>query len=364
MEQRDNLLEVIKTLFQYKKQIIGTVAAVGIGAVIIALTLPVYYQSILKMYPASQDLAAVENIFGRQSGRTYYYGTDEDVDRVMSIAQSGLLANFLIDSFDLYTVYDIDKTDSKASYYVLETFEDFFKVKQTKENGIELSLEDEDPQRAAAVVNTAFYKIDEIGQQLIKNSQVKLFSTVEKGVIGQQQNLNNNVEELRQLREKYGIYNVETQGEVIAGNLLKAQSQLSNDSVKLAYYKKIGKRDSVRIIEMRVNATRQQVISLNNTLQKFNTGLGQVAALQEQQEIIASSIARDQEQVQRLRSAYESTFPTVLLLERGQVPVIKSRPQRTLIVLVSMIVAFIFMAMGVLVYDHYKDVDWKNIINS
>jgi len=363
MEKRDNLLEVIKTLFRYKKHIISTVGLVGIGAAIIVMLLPVYYQSTTKFYPASQDLAAVENIFGRSSARTYYYGTDEDVERVMAIAKSNELALHLIDTFNLYKVYDIDTSDARASYYVMEAFEELYNVKQSKENAIEVSIEDEDPDLAAAIVNEAHRKINETGQELIKFSQYQTFSTIENGFIDRDTLLRNVEKELQELREKHGIYNVESQGGDMASQIGKLTSSVQADSIKIAFWKIQGRRDSVRNISIRRSANQQEITSLQGRLNNFNEGLSKVASLLEIQEVASGEMAYDREQLNRIKSAFNSSFPTTMLLEEGKPAVIKSRPKRTLTVLAAMVLAFIFCVFGVLIFDNYKDVDWKEVVD-
>jgi LPS O-antigen subunit length determinant protein (WzzB/FepE family) len=69
------------------------------------------------------------------------------------------------------------------------------------------------------------------------------------------------------------------------------------------------------------------------------------------------------ERYKQVKSASESDFPTTLLLEAGAVPVIKSRPKRTLIVAAAVAVAFVFSVIGVVVFDTYRDVNWREIMH-
>jgi len=76
------------------------------------------------------------------------------------------------------------------------------------------------------------------------------------------------------------------------------------------------------------------------------------------------SLLRLEENDKVLSVAYKSDSPAVLLVEEAVVPVIKSRPRRAYIVIVSTILAFIFSIIAVLLFDTYKDVNWKEIINA
>lgn len=364
MENKDHLLEVIKTLFRYKKYIIYTVGSVAIGAAIIVLLVPVYYESTTIFFPANQDLAMPENIFGTSNAKMEYYGTDEDASRVEGIAESRELAEFLIDKFDLYEVYDIDTSSVRAPYYVMEAFSDNYNVVRTNENSIEISVEDTDPKRAAAMVNSARDKINEIGQRLIKESQAMTMNTFETGFNQREALLADLNDSLQILRERFGIFNTVTQGETMATQIVSVESKMQADSSNLEFYKNqkySGWSDSVRVISARIAAQELEVKSLQKNLEKYNQGLAQVMMLEEEHQSASEQLGEDRERYNQFKSAYTTGFPTTLLLEAGEVPVIKSRPQRTLIVAAATVLAFIFCVIGILIFDNYKEVDWKEV---
>jgi uncharacterized protein involved in exopolysaccharide biosynthesis len=50
------------------------------------------------------------------------------------------------------------------------------------------------------------------------------------------------------------------------------------------------------------------------------------------------------------------------LIERAEVPLYKSRPKRSIIVLACTVAAFLFSIGAVLVIESYKQTDWKGIM--
>ena len=92
MEHKENLLDVLKTLFKWKKTILGICILTGIGSILYALTLDNYYQAATVFYAANHDLAKPDPV-GTNGLPKNYYGTGEDLDRILTIAQSnpGLL---------------------------------------------------------------------------------------------------------------------------------------------------------------------------------------------------------------------------------------------------------------------------------
>ena len=161
----DNLLGVLKTLFKWKKQIFLVCLIAGIGSVIISLLLPVYFQATTVFLAASPDQAKPELIFGSGTLEGEYYGNENDIDRILTIAESSELFDFLIDTFNLYQHYKIDSTANRAPYRVKKKLAKLYDVAKTKRDAIELSVEDQDKELAAAIANTARRKINEILQR-------------------------------------------------------------------------------------------------------------------------------------------------------------------------------------------------------
>lgn len=364
MEYKDNLLGVIETVFKWKKAIIATCAVTAVGAAIVALLLPVYYKSTTIFYAASPDLAVPEAIFGTSAEAPDYYGTEKDVDRILGIANSGEVAAFLIDSFDLYQRYDVDTTSPRAPYYVALELESHFDVKKTKYDAIELSIEDQDKETAARMVNAARDYINTVAQRLVKESQAKTVRTFEANIAQKEADMRALNDTLRQLRLRYGVYNTKAQSENLSELIATAESKLNLSRAKLqALQAAKFSRDSITLLQANINGFESQLAQLYIRLDTFNKGMAQVDYLVESQLQASEQLAEDKEHYKQSKAAYSSEFPAMFLLEPGTVPVIKSRPKRALMVVAATAIAFIFSVLGVIVFDTYRDVNWREVLH-
>ncbi|MCB0628404.1 MAG: hypothetical protein KDD15_01690, partial [Lewinella sp.] len=115
---KDNLLDVLRTIFRWKKAILYLCLAAGIVAAIVVLVVPVYYQASTVFFVASPDQSTPELIFGNSLSEPELYGDESDIDRLLTIAEGNELVEFLIDSFQLYEHYDIDRNNAKAPYNI------------------------------------------------------------------------------------------------------------------------------------------------------------------------------------------------------------------------------------------------------
>ncbi len=340
MENKDNLLTVISTLFKWKKPILYTCLIAGLLS-LFSFLLPNYYESHTIFYAASPDLTKPDPI-GSFNPERDYYGENEDVDRLLTIAESSELVNYLIDKFDLYTVYDIDTTKVKAPFKVKEAFLKLYKVVRTKYDAIELSMEDKDPQLAADIVNAAREKINAMALQLIKSSQKQQMDTYDRNIKDKKDHLIVLNDSLSSIRKRYGVYNTETQSEILAELLAKAEA--NNARNKGAGYDR-----EIKLLETKIA--------------KFSTGMGIVDQLDALHEEASEQLGIELERLKQVMAIHGAEVTAVHLIETGSVPVVKSRPRRSIILVASVLIAFLFSVFAVLLLENYKDVNWQEITN-
>ena len=365
MEHKDNLLGVLKTLYKWRKPIVYLCTAVAIGSVVISLLLPNYYESTTIFYAASPDLAKPE-VVGVNEKDKEYYGESEDMDRVLTICESSKIADYLIKKYNLYEHYDIDSTRKKAAHKVKKAFLKHYEVVKTKYDAIEITVEDEDPQIAMNMVNDARIMVNDLGQQLIKNSQLESIKKQEQQLLEQKKNLKALGDSLAKLRNTYGIYNTVSQSELLAELLAKSESNLTRTKARLTQLQTTGgvRRDTITKLRSNITGYEEEVKSLNARIDHFNKGMSIVDALEQEHKEARDQTGLDNERLKHYRAAHQSPFTAIYLIEPGELPVVKSRPVRSVIVLASVFVAFLFGVIGVLLLEAYRDFNWKEIIDA
>jgi len=363
MENKDNLLGVIKTLFKWKKQLIFLCAATGIGSIILVFILPVFYKATTTFLAASPDQAKPELVFGKGNLEAEFYGSASDIDRLMILSGSNDLVDFLVDSFDLYNVYDIDPDHPKAKYVVKKEFFSLYDITKNKRDGIVLTVEDKDKERAAALANAAREKINEQALLLIKESQKKAIKTYENDITGKEKKLHSVGDSLAGIRKQYHIYNVEAQTENLTNQLSEAEAKLTRNSVRLEALKESGKipRDSIIQIEAMVKGLEAEVKSLDTKMNDLNNGLADFIAFEQEYMEANRQLSDDKERLKIYNAVLNSDVPAVYLVESASVPVVKSKPNRKIIVLAAVVCAFLFGVIGILLFENYKDINWREL---
>lgn len=362
MTNNENLVGTLRILWQWRKKIARVVVIATLGTALISFFLHNYYKSSTIFYAASPDLFKPEQLFGGDKS-VDYYGTDSDIDRLLTIANSNELVEYMVKHFNLYAHYDIDSTKKNASFKMKERFFELYNIQKTKYDALELSVEDVDSKFSAEMANEARNKIDQIAQSLIKNSQEKLMESVTKDIEHRQKDLIVLGDSLSFLRKKYGIYDLSS-GEVLAGKVAEAESNYNMSKAKLKVLEKDPhvKRDTLAMIRANTKGYEEELISLtadssksNFNIKRFNEGISHVTIITQMHGSVRDQLSRDINRLGELKAAYDNKISAIHLIETAIEPVQKSRPKRSIIILVAGLAAFFFSCIGVLLLERYKD---------
>ncbi len=364
MENNDNLIGVLATLFRYKRPILWATLATAVGTALISfLFLDNYYKSTTTFYPLSSDVFKPEQMFGQSTKDMDYYGGEEDVDRLITIAQSGELYEFLIKKYDLYRHYKIDTTSELAAFKVREALEGLYEVKKTKHNAIEISVEDKDRHLAAEMTNAARNKVDEIAQRLIREIQANLISAYKTSFIEKEKTLLGIGDSLMLMRQNYGVIDPETQTEAVTKVSVEAQSNYTRSKAKLDMLKNNPSvsKDTIALLQATLKGYEEEAKSNDVMMKKYNAGYNSVSVLKQIYEQERNQIGRDKQRYTQLKVAYETKIQALKLFETGAVPVMKSRPKRSIMVISATLIVFVMSVIGALLMDNYREVNWHEI---
>jgi capsule polysaccharide export protein KpsE/RkpR len=370
--EKDSLLPVIGTFYPWRRHIVYITVGAFVLSALLSLLLKNYYQGKTVFYAASQDLFKPEKVFGGGTQEMYYYGSGEDIDRILTVGNSHSVVDFLIDSFDLWTVYDIKPGTSKAKYKMRKAFRENYKIMLTKQDALELTVEDKDPERAAAMANVATKFIDYQVKSIIKNSQIALASSYQKSINSKEKLMQSNLDTLIHYREKSGIYDPGGQTEILASRVTEVTNAVEREKAALESMKKSKRtkiQDSIEIVQARIVGYERELAILNGddpnsnySLKNFNQNKGKVELLESRYFRSYEQIGYDLEKLKLYNAAIDIDVPALHVIENAEVPLYKSRPKRSILVIACTLAAFLFSLAAVLAVESYRHFDWTPVI--
>ena len=354
-----SLIEVIRFLLKKTRIIIILSFAVAVITAGVTMLMPNYYESSTEFYAASPELSAPTPLSTSQQ-RIAVYGNDEDLDRLLSIANSNQLLEFLIDTFDLYAHYNIDRNHPKSTYKVKKKLTKHLNVLKTKFGAIQLTIEDQDPVVSAAMANAAREKVSKIAQLLIKDSQKNTIENYVKNIDNKNLSLKQLSDSIFSLKDQYGIIDVASQGEVLATSSTEAGLSYSENLARLRAMEEMNMpQDSINKIKAKIAGYKSKKASVAQQLEQYNKGISQIKTLENQLILTNDQVGLMTERLSQLKAAYDNPFTALHVVEYALVPIVKSSPKRSLIVIASAFLTFILISLGLLLTDSLSKIDWN-----
>jgi hypothetical protein len=169
----------------------------------------------------------------------------------------------------------------------------------------------------------------------------------------------------------YGIYDPTAQGEQLAKSSATAEANAVGLRAKLEILESNPNipRDTIAYLKANLRAAEQQRSFLtkgikNNsddtpnalTVSRFSDGLASVLVLKDLHFQARKQLSYDLERYTQIKAVYNTKISAIHVLEEGEPALRKSRPMRSLIVIGSVIAAFLLMVMAALIADTYKDI--------
>ena len=371
--ENDSLLPVLGTLYPWRRRIMYITAGVFVLSCLLSLLLKNYYQGKTVFYAASQDLFKPEKVFGSATSEVFYYGSGEDIDRILTIGNSHEVIDYLIDSFDLWKVYDIKPGTSKSRFKMRIAFRENYDILLTKQDALELTVEDKDPARSAAMANAARDKINILVRSIIKNSQIGIVTSFAKSIQSKEKIMQGTLDTLIYYRQKSGIYDASGQTELLATRVTEVTNSVERDKAALSALQSqqlSGKlADTVKVIKARIVGAERELAILNGndptsnySLKNFNNAKGKVELLENRYARSYEQIGYDFEKLKLYNAAIDINIPALHVIETAEVPLYKARPKRSIIVLACTLAAFLFSIAAVLALESYRRMDWDALL--
>ncbi len=371
MSNRDNLLGVLGTIYRWRKALRNACLIALVGSIGIALWMDTFFKATTIFYPSNQDLSKPELIFGGMSKVTEYFGTDKDVDRILEIAVSNELVDYMIGRFDLFRHYNIDSASHEGRYWARLKFRGLYVVQKNRNDAIELTIEDTDPKMASDMANAAREKIDEIAQGLTKNSQAQILAAYDANIKRKTAELQRLGDSVRIVQGRYKIYSGGEQGNQLSRQLTRAEEDIARNTARLEVLdgNPLIPLDTIEYIKANLRgAQREREIlrstnpsSGNLTIRDYNEGISAVAIANDLHNQARKQLSYDLERYNQVLAAYNTNTPSVQIVEKAEPPIMKSRPRRSIIVIGAVIAAFLFTLFAAFLADAYRDVNWKEL---
>jgi len=363
MEEPEQIKDAIRIVWDNKKPILTWSIAVFVITAAASLFLKNYYQATTTFYPASLDLTKPELIFGNSPKEAEFYGTGQDLDRLLTICQSNEIKDQLIARFALYQHYKIDSLKPLAHHKIRKKLNGLMDVVKTKYEAIDLSIEDQDKTLAAQMANATRELVNQSANQLITDRLHKVAEAYQTSITEKQHLLQALNDSLVQLRKKYPIYNIDAQTESLSTIAAQVGNDLAGESARYESLRKNNApKDTLMYLQARIRGLETQLKSITKSepgtvtfnLENFNDGMSLVRSLDLTIDRLQIQVNEDRIRHQNTINTAQSGAPSIITIAQAEVPIYKSRPRRSMLVLAATLFALLSLSLYYLLKPYWK----------
>lgn len=365
-----SLLDIIGILYRWRIPLVVLVISTTIGSILVSLLLDNYYTAYATFVPTNEEQKLFDS-----AGNLTLYGGDEAVSRILVFAESAPFVNYMTEKFNLAERYDIDLNKPQGRSQVDKHFRKLYDIKRNRHSGLEISIQDTDPQMAYDMVVAALTRIEELYRSATSGNKELIKGTYEKAIAEKEEELIRVADTLTTLRKKFNIFDVNQQSKSLSSMLTKVEGDLAYDEAKLDMFVELNApKDSIINVKARIAGAKKQralmrggsrsnpEIATATDIYAFNEGRDpviywetKIANLNEELSLIITQFAK-------FKTHAYSNIAGIIVLEPVQVPTLKSYPIRSFIVIGATLIAIILGIIGVLILDAYKRIDWKDVL--
>jgi tyrosine-protein kinase Etk/Wzc len=369
MEQRVNMMDVLKALVAGRRLIAFSTAAAVAVAVVVSLLLPQWYKSRATVLPpessASQlDVIGIMQFAGYQPGLIPTLSSPSEV--YAAIMGSIRIKLAVIDSLDLAAVYDESRPEKLLADLGKHTW-----ITVTSEGIVIVECEDKEPVRAKRLVDTYVSELDRFNRFSKVTSAKAVRQFIEVRIAQVVEELNAAENELKAFKDSTGAVLISEQSRVSIETAAEIFARIAELEVQRARLRLFATDRSPEIVDI-----NRQIAALERKLEEMGYRKSGSPVEREstlfpkfsdapELELNLARLMRDVEVkravYQVLSEQYEQAkiqemkdTPTVQVLDWGHVPTLRYRPKRKVIVLVTAVAALLVSSVVAVVRQRVR----------
>ncbi len=313
-------------MIQWRKPLLYIILAALIASIVFSspLFITPKYKSTVIMFPTSSSSIS-KALLAETTGEKQdilEFGEEEQTEQMLQILSSNLIRDRIITKYNLMEHYEI-KPEARYKFTKLfETYEENVTFRRTEYMAVKITVFDKDPVLAAKMANDIAELMDSTKNVMQKDRASKAFQIVEAEYLKLKAEVQQKEDSLSKLRE-LGVHDYETQAEMI-------NQQLAIELAK-------GNKSGIKALEEKLAMLAKYggpYVSLRDALEHDKKQLSEIKTKFEEAKIDATEI-----------------LPQKFVVNNAYVAEKKSYPVRWIIVLVSVLSAFLLSVIVLAVLD-------------
>lgn len=359
-----NILNFWKIIVEKKRRIALITGTAFFLSIVGSLLLPVKFIATAVVLPPNDSSTPFSQIRGSINQFAGNFLQDTSVsNQWIGILKSRNLQEAVINRFNLKEHYGVQTIDDS-----LRAFNGNYVVKETEEDLISISVEDEDPEMAAEIANAAVEELDRINREVGMSSGQRTRVFIDKRLSESKDELDSIEQELKRFQETTTVIKLDDQSKAIieAVSSVKGQILIKEVELKTLLSFSTPENPQVHTLKSQIDELRKQLASFFDS-KKANGDIfiptGRLPALGYQYaKLLRDAKAQaavyefltQQHEMAKIEEAKDT--PTVQIIDHARPPQRKAKPKRAVIVVLMTVLAFLLSIFSIFLMEYIKKI--------
>ena len=222
MDNNFNNLSLVQLVLKWKWHIIIiTIAAALCGAIFSSsMFITPLYKSVAVAYPANISP----------------YSDESETEQMLEIINSTSIMDSIVEKYDLWTDYKINKADQFAKTYMINEYRSKIKIGKTPYEAVSITVMDKDPFVACNIANDILKFYDQKVHNLHTQKVGEVVAMYERQLREKQNNIDSLKQRYTEISTTYGITDISSQTREVTKSLLSGSAKASEMKDNLEQY--------------------------------------------------------------------------------------------------------------------------------
>lgn len=320
-----NSSHLLRFIFDRRRTFILIGAAAAVLSSVAALLMEEQFKSTVIMFATPQHSIGEQFYEEVKRNDLLEYGETEDAERLLQILNSDRIRSRIIEKYDLWSHYDIDRSEAGAQAMLGKEYNSNVDARLTRYGSIEVSVLDREPQRAADMANDIAFLADSVANRLRNDRAGDALGYARSSLEQVQQEITSMEDDLGKLYE-LGVYDFATQIEGLNEQYATAIAKGANANAE---------------------KIRRQMAEISQYANEFNKLSNLIEAAYEREAIL-------KKRFELMKLDAETQMPSAFVVDYAAPADKKAKPIRWLIVVMSVASTLVFALLILLGAENLK----------
>jgi uncharacterized protein involved in exopolysaccharide biosynthesis len=288
------------------------------------------------------------------------FGEEEQAEQMLQILNSDEIRETIIGKYDLLNHYGISASDSYPLTKLNEKFKDNISFSRTEFMSVRIDVLDTDPQMAANIANDIASLLDSMKTKIQRSRAEAALLIVKSAYDSKIASMNVKEDSLKKICEM-GVMDFTTQVEILNKEFALASNIYANEKASLPILEKYKSESDTAIIntKARIDGANARIKNIQTQLQTLTKYGGASVSLNEELKLDREELAKIKTQYSKLNVDASQNLSPKFIVNKAVKAEKKSYPVRWLIVVVSVVLAFILSMVVLLIIERAKEIKYN-----